>query len=94
MQDVCINFIRADWTNDMLNKVTDICCKDINDPSCCHTPTDIKLDCTKAKVLYNHTNTDPEITGSQYPEAANWIFSKCWDEVRSTIYICPHYRPK
>lgn len=84
MQDVCINFIRNDWQNDMINKVTDICCTDVNDPSCCHTPNDIKIDRTKALVLYGYSGKQPKdvpaLSGAKYPEPANWIFSKCWAE--------------
>ena len=86
MQDVCINYIRDDWTNDMISKVTDICCTDPNDPNCCATPNDIKIDRTKALVLYGYSGQKaedvPALSGNKYPEKANWIFSKCWDEVR------------
>ena len=87
MQDVCINFVRQDWTNDMILKVTDICCTDPNDPSCCATPNDIKIDRTKAQILYGFSGQDvsnvPQLSGSKYPEPAFWFFSKCWDEVSS-----------
>ena len=89
MQDVCINYIRNDWTNDMISKVTDICCTDPNDPSCCATPNDIKIDRKKALVLYGFSGKEvtsvPELSGNSYPEPVNWIFSKCWAEVRAIL---------
>ena len=92
MQDVCINYIRKDWTNDMISKVTDICCTDPNDPSCCATPNDIKIDRTKALVLYGFSGQQPQdvpaLSGDKYPEVANWIFSHCWDEVSAEFSNC------
>ena len=89
MQDVCISFITKDWTQDMILKVTDICCTDPDDPSCCATPYDIKIDRTKAQILFGFSGanqtTTPELNGTKYPEPANWFFTKCWDDVSDSV---------
>ena len=76
MQDVCISFITEQWSQDMILKVTDICCTDSNDPSCCPTPNDIKIDRTKAQILEGFSGdkieTTPQLRGTEYPGKVSW----------------------
>ncbi|KAI9726324.1 MAG: hypothetical protein M1828_001598 [Chrysothrix sp. TS-e1954] len=98
MQDVSVAIIRADWQSDMIMKVTDVCCTDTSDPSCCHDPTEIKVDRTKMQILYGYGgppwNTFPELAGTQLldaskaPVQANWFFTKSWDD----SLVQPAYR--
>ena len=71
MQDVCVSFITPQWSQDMILKVTDVCCTDVNDPSCCHSPNEIKIDRTKAQILFGFSGQDqkttPELSGSEMP---------------------------
>ena len=71
MQDVCISFITEQWSQDMILKVADVCCTDVNDPSCCHTPNDIKIDRTKAQILEGFSGKDqestPQLSGAEFP---------------------------
>ena len=78
MQDVCISFWQKNGKSDMMLKVTDICSTDPSDPTYCAGPADIKIDRTKAKILYG-LNEAPQ--GNQYPEPVWWFFMKCWDDV-------------
>lgn len=85
MQDVCISFWREDGSADMMLKVTDICTPDSADGVPCLDPMDIKIDRTKAQILYGTGDTAP--TGDQYPDKVWWFFTKCWDDVCATF---PH----
>ena len=71
MQDVCVSFITPQWSQDMILKVTDICCTDVNDPNCCHSPNEIQIDRTKAQILFGFSGQDqtttPELNGSEMP---------------------------
>ena len=75
MQDVCISFITEQWSQDMILKVTDVCCTDVSDPSCCHTPNDIKIDRTKAQILEGFSGQDisktPQLSGDEFPGMPN-----------------------
>ena len=55
----------------MILKVTDICCTDINDPNCCHSPNEIQIDRTKAQILFGFSGQDqtttPELSGYEMP---------------------------
>lgn len=55
----------------MILKVTDICCTDINDPTCCHSPNEIRIDRTKAQILFGFSGLDqkyvPQLNGSEMP---------------------------
>ena len=89
MQDVGISFWALNWTTDMMLKVTDICCTDPNDPSCCATPNDIRVERSKARVWWSGTdpsvgNTpleqDSRFNGDQFPMQMLWWFQKPWDD--------------
>ena len=86
MQDVCISFWKNDGSSDMMLKVTDICSTDPNDPTHCASPTDIKIDRTKAQIMEKLTGSSlesqPDLMGDEYPEQIYWFFMKCWDDVR------------
>ena len=77
-QDVCIDFWREDFSADMMLKVTDICTSDSADGVPCMTPQDIKVDRSKAYVIFNQELGNKEPTGDQYPEKVWWFFTKCY----------------
>ena len=66
----------------MMLKVTDICSTDPNDPTYCASPSDIKIDRTKAKIMYG---LDDVPQGNDYPQPVWWFFMKCWDDVRTVL---------
>ena len=75
-------------------KVTDICSTDPADPGYCATPTDIKIDRIKADLLYSSVKNQSKAqkqalrSGAEYPDGkVYWFFSKCWDDVRSSITL-------
>ena len=78
MQDVCISFWKQDGKSDMMLKVTDICSTDPSSPTYCASPSDIKIDRTKAKIVYGLGDVPK---GNEYPEPVWWFFMKCWDDV-------------
>lgn len=59
-------------------KVTDICCTDKNDPKCCHDPSEIKIDRSKAKIV---NGVDYEPAGDEWPQPFHWFFMKSWGDV-------------
>ena len=86
MQDVCISFWEENGKSDMMLKVTDICSTDPSDPTYCADPTEMKIDRTKAKIMYG-LDSDPE--GDSWPQPIWWFFTKCWADVRAypVIYL-------
>ncbi|MCJ1477098.1 hypothetical protein MMC13_005769 [Lambiella insularis] len=89
MQDVCISFWEQNGKSDMMLKVTDICSTDPNDPTHCATPSDIKIDRTKAMIMEGINDaSDPRLTGNAYPEPIWWFFTKCWaDGLAQPAYL-------
>ena len=92
MQDVCISFWKEDGSSDMMLKVTDICSTDPNDPTHCATPSDIKIERSKAQVMEGLTDPSdvtahPELMGNSYPDKVWWFFMKCWADVRKSFSV-------
>lgn len=94
MQDVCISFWngkqKGEGQSDMILKVTDVCSTDLNDPTHCAKPGDIKIDRSKAKIMeYIPGDGDvkgiKEVNGDQFKDGISdatsetwWFFTKCW----------------
>lgn len=69
----------------MMLKVTDICEPDSADGVPCMNPSDIKIDRSKAGIIFRPEGENPiPIKGDQYKEKVWWFFTKCWADVSFT----------